>query len=255
MQTFHYDSEWLNHLLPQGMVVPSSTLISGEGGSGKPLIGFTIISSWLKQGGNVIFLLTSTGKDFVDQTFREVYGLNIGDFKKQLRFVQLDPDMPVNAEPTPFDSWSTPSRVNLVNPENWDKAIAQAEKQWKGSDGPGTLVFGAALNLMLFSKTYGDAVLDKFEKMTRDDKTRSYLFTVSTSALADKIEVLEKAADNLMFTRNEKPMKLFLRIERMKAKPFDDNEVEVPLSQQDLQTIKKLAEGSRSNLIPKIRKI
>ncbi len=31
--------DWFNKLLPEGLPVPSSTIISGPGGSGKPLIG------------------------------------------------------------------------------------------------------------------------------------------------------------------------------------------------------------------------
>lgn len=31
---------WLNELLPEGLPYPTTTLISGPGGSGKPLVGF-----------------------------------------------------------------------------------------------------------------------------------------------------------------------------------------------------------------------
>lgn len=250
-----YPASWMDVILPEGIQIPSSTLISGEGGSGKPLIGFTFISSWLKQGGNVIFILTSTGKDFAAQTFSRVYNLDISTYKDQLRFIQLDPDRDIRAAPSGFPEWDAPARVNLVNPDNWDKALYQAEAEFREHQGPGTMVFGAALNLMLFSPTYGEKVLQKMQQLTGEDKNRTYLFTVSTSALADKIKVLEEAADNLMFTRNKKPMKLLLQITRIKDKPFAAREVEVPLSQQDLNTIKELAENSRGNLIPRISRI
>jgi KaiC/GvpD/RAD55 family RecA-like ATPase len=48
--------DWLSTLLPQGLPYPTSTLISGPGGSGKPLIGFAFVADWLKAGGNVILI-------------------------------------------------------------------------------------------------------------------------------------------------------------------------------------------------------
>lgn len=49
-------------------------------------------------------------------------------------------------------------------------------------------------------------------------------------------------------------MKLFLTVTRINDLKFHNKEVEVPLSKSDLETIKELAEGSRSNLIPAISK-
>ena len=255
MQTFTFNKEWLDEIMPQGMVIPSSTLISGEGGSGKPLIGFSIMGSWLEQGGTIIFILTNTGLEFAKYTFKDIYGIDIAEYKDQLRFIELNPDMGLNAAPTGFKSWDTTAKANLVNPENWDQALNMAEKELPAKEGPGMMVYGSALNLILFSKTYGDLALQKFEDYIRNDKTKTWLFAVSTSALANKIEVLEKAADNLMFTRGEKPMKLFLTISRMKKVVFEKSETKVPLSKEELETIKKLAEKSRSSLIPKIKRI
>jgi len=78
---------------------------------------------------------------------------------------------------------------------------------------------------------------------------------VSTTAFADKIRVLEEAADNLMFTRIEDPMRLFFRISKMKDVKFSGEETEVPISREMLEEIKKIAEESRKLRIPKIRNI
>ena len=48
--------DWLEELLPEGLPVPSSTLISGPGGTGKPLVEFAFVASWLKAGGSLIGL-------------------------------------------------------------------------------------------------------------------------------------------------------------------------------------------------------
>jgi KaiC/GvpD/RAD55 family RecA-like ATPase len=56
MNRLRLHEPWLNEVLPQGLPYPSSTLISGPGGSGKPLIGFAFVYDWLTAGGNVIFM-------------------------------------------------------------------------------------------------------------------------------------------------------------------------------------------------------
>ncbi len=40
MATLKTNIRWLDELLPEGILIPSSTLISGPGGTGKPLVEF-----------------------------------------------------------------------------------------------------------------------------------------------------------------------------------------------------------------------
>ncbi len=56
MENFHSNFEWLDRLMPEGIPIPSSTVISGPGGSGKPLIGLAVVASWLRQGGKVVLV-------------------------------------------------------------------------------------------------------------------------------------------------------------------------------------------------------
>ncbi len=42
--------KWLDDLLPEGILVPSSTLICGPGGTGKPLVEFAFVDAWLRAG-------------------------------------------------------------------------------------------------------------------------------------------------------------------------------------------------------------
>ena len=72
MMKFKTGQEWFDGLIPEGLAIPSSTLVSGAGGSGKPLVGFLLVSSWLKKGGNLIFILTSTGRDFVEKAMKRL---------------------------------------------------------------------------------------------------------------------------------------------------------------------------------------
>jgi len=71
----------------------------------------------------------------------------------------------------------------------------------------------------------------------------------------EEIEHLEKAADNLMFTRMEKPMKLFFYIEKMVEVAFSKDEVMVPISKEILNEIKDVAEISRNKIVPRLKNI
>ncbi|MCD6380324.1 hypothetical protein J7M07_07775, partial [bacterium] len=90
MKHFNIEEAWANELMPEGLVIPSSTVISGQGGSGKPLLGFSVISSWLKQGGNLILILTSTGKSFAEQSLKRLYNLEMTKYKKNVQFIKFD---------------------------------------------------------------------------------------------------------------------------------------------------------------------
>jgi archaellum biogenesis ATPase FlaH len=45
MRTIYSQEEWFDRLLPEGIPVPSLTLLSGPGGSGKPLIGNILVAA------------------------------------------------------------------------------------------------------------------------------------------------------------------------------------------------------------------
>lgn len=254
MVKFKTGYRWFDKLVPQGLPVPSSTVVSGEGGSGKPLIGFSMVSSWLENHGNLIFILTNTGKDFVEKAMGKIYEMNIKDYEENLKFIEFDPS--VNPTVNSIEKSKTGQiKANIVSPEVWDEAIKMADRQLKKKSELGTLVFASALNLFLFSRTFGGKILEKLREIIEEDKTKTYFFAVSTSAFRGKIKILEDAADNLMFTRAERPMKLFLKVTKVKDVDFSKEETEVPLKTEDLKTIKELAEQSRTDLIPTISKI
>jgi ParB-like chromosome segregation protein Spo0J len=100
-----------------------------------------------------------------------------------------------------------------------------------------------------------ERLLSDLKDMLQNDKSRSYFFAVSTSALAGEIKELEDVADNLMFTRMEEGMKLYFRIERMKNTDFLKDEVNVPISEDMLVEISKVAEASRKRLIKEIKNV
>jgi len=246
MENLKSNIPWLKELLPEGIQIPSSTLISGPGGTGKPLVEFAFVDAWLKAGGSLIGVpLQYPSGELVRVAMQKLYGTHLENYQGKIAYIQFEPftnrSVIVNENTV---------RANVIIPEIWDEAIEKAESLVDKTD-LGTMVFGSALNLLLFSKTYGDAILNKLKKALQNDKSRTYAFAVSTSALANKIKILEEVA----FTRMEKPMKLFLKIERMKSVGFLKEEKEVPISAELLKEINEIAEATRKTRIPEIRKI
>ena len=85
MERLKLSQNWLNDLIPRGLAYPSSTLISGPGGSGKPLVGFGIVYDWLKAGGNVIFVPLQYPKmDFVGTSLKKLHDVDVTDYSKNI---------------------------------------------------------------------------------------------------------------------------------------------------------------------------
>ncbi|MCD6573572.1 MAG: hypothetical protein J7K95_05720 [Thermoplasmata archaeon] len=241
MEKLKLNVDWLDELLPEGFPLHTSTLVSGPGGSGKPLIGYIFASSFLKQGGNLIMILTSTTKEYVVNVMK-IFGLDLTKYDDRITYIELDVGI---EEIEKIDRQFM--KANLLKPDVWD-AI---QEYIHGNE----MVVASALNLLFFSKTYSNAIYEKLKDIIKNDKSTTYFFTINSDAFKEKAVGLEKAADNLMFSRMEKPMKLFLRIERMKEVGFFKKKVEVPLSPDILKSIKEEAEKGKRNLIPTISKI
>ena len=242
---------WLDDLMPEGLPMRTSTLLSGPGGSGKPLIGDSFVAAWLRAGGSVVFMsLQYPSTDFINESLKTVAALDINAYADKVAFISLDATLDGMTDPT-----GNVFKANLVKPEIWDAAIEKACGMVP-DEGPGIMVFGSALNLLLFSPTYGQALLEKMEALLRDDKRRTYIFSVSTSANREAIARLEAIADNLIIARSEKkPFRLYMNIVRMKDSPFSSEEVPVPIPQDSLAHVKEIAEHSRQRVIPLISKI
>lgn len=251
MNTLKTNFEWIDDILPDGLPIRTSTIITGPGGSGKPLIGETFVSAWLKKGGSVVFMsLQYPSTEFITESIKNVTGLDLNDYENKINFLQLDTN--INGL---VDTDKNIIRANLVKPEIWDEALNIATSKLE-QDGPGILVFGSALNLLLFSPSYGDLILDKMKETILNDKSRTYIFSVSSSAKVEEISKLEEVADNLLISRSEKePFRLFMKVLRMKDVGFNSSEILVPISPKILNHIKKMAEHSRKVVIPEISKI
>ena len=251
MKTLATQQVWFDRLMPQGLPIPSSTLLSGPGGSGKPLIGDVIVAAWLRQGGSVVFMsLQYPDHSFIAAGLQSVAQLDLNDYHDRTVFIELDATLEDMTEPV-----GNHFSANVVKPQVWDSALERAYSMVP-DEGPGILVFVSALNLLLFSPTYGTDILEKMKATAQGEKQHSYLFSASTTARADEIVELEAVVDNLIMTHSTKqPFKLYLQIERMKGVPFLREEIQVPLSGKVLTGVKEVAEHSRKRVIPLISKL
>ncbi len=255
MEFFKTDYEWINRLAPEGIPIPSSVLLSGPGGSGKPLVGLAVVASWLRRGGKVVFIpLQYPDPVFTKNDLVRLYTLSLDDYSDSIFFLKFDVDLDPSPEAMKSDE---PNMLcaNLVNPATWDKAIETAVSTL-GSSQVGTLIFGSAINLLLFSKTYGVRMLNRFIQLLKEDKSRTFLFTVSSTVLKEKIDQLERAADHLFFAEMSQPEGgLQLWIERLSGAPHSSEKITAPFDSQTLRVLKEQADSARVIRIPAIQKI
>lgn len=249
-ETFAPESEWFTAVAPNGIPTNTSTVISGPGGSGKPLIGFAVLDAWLDAGGHSVFLLTNSGAEFVYDTMEVLYDTERSVINEQVEFVDFDPTMDPGVDA--IEVSKALIRGNLLDPAVWRATIDQALDR-TDDDGPGTLLFGTALNLFLFSDTYRDPILDAFEQTVgREDLTS--LFTVSSSAYAAEIGRVEDAADTVLLTDMDDGQ-LRLRGERSESVSLETDFYPVPFSSEQLDRIRSVAAASRDELLPTIKSI
>ncbi len=250
METIKTGISWVDDVIPEGLPLKSTTVITGPGGSGKPLIGETFVTAWLRKGGSVIFMsLQYPGSEFITESIKSVTGLDIQDYKERIIFLQIDTRIADYHEVNKHII-----NANLVNPVVWDKVLNLASTKLP-DEGPGILVFGSALNLLLFSPTYGDVIFEKIKSTIDSNTTKTYLFSVSTSAKAKEISQLEEIADNLILSHSKKePFRLFMKVLKIGGVPYNSAEVQVPISPKILEHIKEMADHSRNKVLPAILK-
>ena len=246
MKRIQLTYDWIREVLPEGIAVPSSTIISGPGGSAKPLIAAMALSEWLRQSGKIIYLLINSDK-FYAQKLLALYGTREEDIKGKVFFIEFDPQ--VSAIEQISDDHL---KANFLKAEIWQETIKRAHNALNDS-GDEALIFGAAMNILLFSPTYGESVFQRILKIV-ESGTFS-LFTISNTVFEEKMNRLEQAAQNLIFTYTEKIMEMYLKVERMKDVPYKKEAIRVPLNEEEIRHMRAEAEKMRKQLIPMLRKI
>lgn len=251
MERLEIAQGWLGELLPDGWPIRTSTLITGPGGSGKPLVGSVVAGNWLRGGGSVVFMsLQYPDPKFISSGVKKLTGVDVDEFRGRVAFLEFDP-----AHEGLEEVGEDRLRGNLVIPGIWEEGIERG-CSLVSDEGSGILVLGSALNLLLFSPTYGSEVLERMKRTIRDDRRRTYLFSVSSSAKADMIRELEEVADNLLVSHSTKhPFRIYLRIERMPGVAYAESEVKLPIASDTLEEIRTVADYSRKRIIPQVSEI
>lgn len=251
MEKFKTHFEWLNKAFPEGLPIPSSTVLIGPLGAGKPIIALAFVSSWLKEGGGVIAApLQYPDPKFMLENLRTLYGINIQDYKE--RFIHVRFNFGIDSVKVINQNYM---EANLVKPDNWDIVIKKAKETIRKSE-LGLMFFSSALNLPLFSATYGELLMSKIQRMFNMDEPITYVFCISTSMLREKAEEVGKMADNLIEAEVlESPKKLRFRVRKMRKMEFLSNWLYAPFSQEILEEAEKRAKKFRVAPVDKIKKI
>ncbi len=243
------DNNWAKELFPGGIHYPSSTVISGRGGSGKPLVELAFVAEWVKQGGKTIGIpLQYPDSKFLKESMRKLYDLDLNDYKRKSVFIQFDPDLK-NIQ----DLSQEELAVNLLIPDMWDRMIEKSLDKMN-ADKEEVLIYGSALNLLLFAPAYTSSSVIKISELLKNNAGFTYLFTVSNNVMGEKIANWEEAADNLFFTLMEEK-ELYVCAERINQQAVQTEKYHIDIQPETLDEIKEIAEKNRKKLIPKLKKI
>jgi len=202
--------------------------------------------AWLKQGGTLVHLLINFDHQYADKLLGH-FSNNLNKYKKQIVYIEFDPLMQgVGKKESNF------LRANLLNPENLDQALNEA-KTILSKYADDSLIYGSALNMLLFSKTYNTKIHKKL--LNKIDNGDNCLFTIANNTFEKQISKWEKTAHNLTYSHSNGKNHLGFKIVRMDDVLFKKDEVEIPLSEEEMSSIRLEANKARKHLIPVIKEI
>jgi archaellum biogenesis ATPase FlaH len=246
MRSFKLAQSWLADLMPEGICVPSNTIISGPAGAGKELISSVIAASWLIGGGSLIHILTNYNRGHAEKLF-SYSDVSKNDITGRIVYIDFDPQIKGQKKIS-----SDELQANLLKTDVFEASLDKAKNMLAKSD-LGIMTYMTALNMPLFSKTYGTAVFNKYLAMAKEK--RHSLFSLSNNIFADKMQEIENAADNVIYVHGTGVMRLSLKIMRMREVPFIKDEIQTPLSEQLISMHLKTIQKMRQTFIPLIKKI
>ena len=236
--------EWIGELLPEGIEIPSLTVINGPSMSGMPMVEYTFISAWLKQGGNVILIpIHHPSIELSKKILKESFNLDVEDYLNQIIYIQFEPKID-------FLEDGNIVKANLLKPEIWDKVINYGNKIFDKSS-IGTLVSAFGLGQLLFSPTYNNVITEKIKEIVKDE-SRTYL--ISPSSEKEKFKIFPEMADNLIITML-KNHKAYCKVERAKEVKFLDKEIPLPFSKEIVKEIAEVVAKRKMKLRPVLKRI
>ncbi|MBN2552137.1 MAG: hypothetical protein JXB06_05180 [Spirochaetales bacterium] len=245
---------WFDAIVPSGLPVPASIIISGPSGTGKPFVGLAVAGSWLEQGGRVIFIpIHAAYPSLFTGGLKSMHGLSLQEHPASHFFILFDAELDPGQDNVKV-AGSNAIRCNLLNPKVWREALSIASASMEG-DGP-ILVFASALNVLFMSPSYGEQFFLMLLDTIRDTGGWTYLLAISSSILRKKGIILEQAADHLfLMQRVDREKQLRLRAARVRGASFSVDPVPVPFEPELIRQLKGEAVASRRILIPAVGKL
>ncbi|MBN2300696.1 MAG: hypothetical protein JXC31_05865 [Acholeplasmataceae bacterium] len=241
---------WLKELFPFGINANESILISGPGGSGKPLVELAFVDAWLKNGGSVIGIpLQYPSLEMVDHSMHAIYHTDLKAYQKHVLMISFNPALD--------EKILIKNRVisaNLILPGVWEKTMDEALSILEPSK-LGVLVFASALNLLLFNERYKDNMVVLIKDILSVRKNYTSLFTVSNNVYPEDIKKWEDAADNLMITELNQEKVLTLFIKKIKHSYCLQHQKIIPIDAKILSEIEIVARSTRNKNIQAIKAI
>lgn len=248
--TFTTRQEWWNNGFPDGIELGSSTVITGPGGTGKPILALGVVASWLEAGGGVIAApLQFPDPAFISEVLEDPYGIDTQAYESNLVHVAFDPEVRGIGEQT-----QNRLKADLVRPNIWDRLLDIATPTVEDS-GPGVLLFSTALNLPLLSPTYVEPLLERFNELFETESVTT-LFCVSRSMIEQRARAVESMADvSIEASVKTDPKQLQFRVQQAQSVSAASETIETPFSPDRLAAIEELAEQHRVTPVQTIRDI
>ena len=246
METFEIAQDWLAKLIPHGICVPSSTIITGPAGAAKELISSMIAASWLSKGGSLIHILTNYDREHAEKLFL-YHNVIANSFAGKIVYIVFDPQM------KEFEIIGNDElRANILKPDIFEATLDKAKSMLLKSNSE-ILTYMNALNMLLYSKTYGTAIFNKYLTMVKD--RQHYLFGLSNNIFPYKMHKIENASDNIIYVHGTGIMRLSLKIIKMREVPFGQEEIETPYTEELVNMHLSTIQKARQSLVPIVRTI
>ncbi len=103
--------------MPDGIRVPSSTIIAGPAGAAKELISSMIAASWLNKGGSLIHILTNYNREHAEKLF-SYHNVSTDSIAGKIVYIDFDPKMK-DFEKTGHDEL----QANLLKPDVFEATL------------------------------------------------------------------------------------------------------------------------------------
>jgi KaiC/GvpD/RAD55 family RecA-like ATPase len=164
MKTLRIKKSWFEQLFPEGFSYPSSTIISGKGGTGKPLVELAFVSQWIKKKLPIIAIpLQYPSLNFIQASLKNLFGIQKIEYLDKLWYIHFNPEINKLQQ---FNEQEI--AANLLKETHWDKILKIAfELKEKYGD---VMLFGTAFNLLLYAPSYQASQVEIIKRLLENNQ-------------------------------------------------------------------------------------